>query len=97
MLKEKGVDFDYREYTESPLNADELRHILGQLDLKPGSVLRKRDPSYKKLGLSGSEPDEVLIRHLVENPTLLERPIGVLGDRAVLGRPPEKLLELVGS
>jgi len=97
LLKENGVEFDYRDYTELPLDAEELRQTLGKLGLKPNAVLRKRDPSYKKLRLSGSEPDEVLITHLVENPTLLERPIGVLGDKAVMGRPPDKLLDLVGS
>ena len=97
MLNEKGVEFDYREYTESPLDAEELRQVLRKLGLKPNQVLRKRDPSYKKLGLTGSEPEAELLAHLVENPTLLERPIGVLGKKAVLGRPPDKLLELVGS
>jgi arsenate reductase len=66
-----------------------------RLGLKPGNVLRKRDPSYKQLGLTGSEPDDLLISHLVQNPTLLDRPIGVLDTKAVVGRPPEKLLELV--
>ena len=95
MLKDNGVDFEYRDYMESPLGERELRETLKKLGLKASSVLRKRDPAYKRLGLTGTEPEEVLIGHLADNPTLLERPIGVLGSRAVLGRPPEKLLELV--
>ena len=95
MLRDKGVDFEYRDYTETPLGEQELRETLKKLGLEASSVLRKRDPAYKKLGLTGTEPEEVLIGHLADNPTLLERPIGVLGSKAVLGRPPEKLLELV--
>ena len=78
-----------------PLDEPELRELLGKLGLGPAEVLRKRDPTYRKLGLTGSETKEVLIRHLVENPTLLDRPIGVLGDKAEVGRPPDKLLRLV--
>ncbi|MDH3744338.1 MAG: arsenate reductase (glutaredoxin), partial [Acidobacteriota bacterium] len=54
------------------------------------------DKAFRELGLTGEEPDADLIRDMAAHPTLLERPIGVLGDRAVVGRPPEKLLELFG-
>jgi arsenate reductase len=57
--------------------------------------VRKRDKAYKELGLTGTESDDVLIPLMAEHPTLLERPIGVLGDRAAVGRPPSNLLELL--
>lgn len=95
MLKENKVDFEYREYTEVPLDEKEIRELLAKLGLSPKDVLRKRDPSYKKLGLTGTESAKVIIKHLADNPTLLDRPIGVLGGKAVVGRPPEKLLDLV--
>ena len=94
LLKEKGVDYSYREYTQHPLSVEELQELFSILGLRPKDLLRKRDKAYKQLGLTGEEPDDTLMRHMAEHPTILERPIGVLGKKGVLGRPPEKLLEL---
>ena len=96
MLDEHDVPYRYREYTREPLSAAEIRRVLKLLGAGPKDVLRKRDRAYKDLGLTGDETDAVLIAHMAEHPTLLERPIGVLGKRAVVGRPPAKLLELTG-
>jgi arsenate reductase len=95
LLKERDIPYRYREYTADPLSADEVRDILGRLDVEPSEVLRRNDKAYKELGLTGREPNDVLIEHMAEHPTLLQRPIGLLGDRAVVGRPAEKLLALL--
>lgn len=95
MLEKKGVEYRYREYTKEPLDKSELVQVLAKLGLKPKDVLRKKDPAFKDAGLTGNESDAKLIALMVEHPTLLERPIGVRGKRAVVGRPPERLLELV--
>lgn len=95
MLKERDIDFVYREYTQEPLSEAELHEVLSKLGLPASAVFRKREKVGKELGLTGDEPDEVLVPHMAAHPTLLQRPIGVLGDRAVLGRPVEDLLELV--
>jgi arsenate reductase len=58
-------------------------------------VLRRRDVANRELKLKGEEDPRVLIAAMAEHPTLLQRPIGVLGGRAVLGRPPENLLTLL--
>lgn len=63
--------------------------------MAPGDLLRVRDRANQELGLTGEESAEELIAAMAEHPTLLQRPIGVVGDRAVVGRPPEALLELV--
>lgn len=97
MLKEHDVPHRYREYTQEPLSEAELRDVLGKLGLPASAVFRKREKIGKELGLSGMESDDVLIPHMARHPTLLQRPIGVLGDKAALGRPVENLLELVGS
>ena len=68
--------------------------MLTKLGVGPKEVLRKRDRAFKELGLTGTEPDAELIRHMAAHPTLLQRPIGVLGDRAVVGRPVQNLLAL---
>ncbi len=94
MLEEFEIPFRYREYTQEPLSVDEVRMVLTALGLRPADVLRRRDPAFGELGIDGSETDEVLIRALVAHPTLLERPIGVMGSRAVIGRPPERLVAL---
>jgi arsenate reductase len=94
LLNEHGIEHTYREYTKDPLTPEELRSVFGKLGLGPRDVLRKRDAT--KAGLSGSESDEELIGLMAENPRLLQRPIGVLGDRAAVGRPPENLLTIVG-
>ncbi|MBX2799493.1 MAG: arsenate reductase (glutaredoxin) [Myxococcales bacterium] len=93
MLDERGVDFTYREYTREPLTEAELRDVLGKLGLEPSDVLRGRDA--KKAELTGDESADELITLMASNPRLLQRPIGIMGDRAVVGRPPEKLLELL--
>jgi arsenate reductase len=94
LLEEKGIDYSYREYTQHPLSVEELQELFATLGLRPKDLLRKRDKAYKQLGLTGKESDEALIHHIAGHPTILERPIGVLGKKTVVGRPPEKLLEL---
>ncbi len=95
MLDERGAQYRYREYTQEPLSEPELRRVLARLGVGPREVLRRHDRSYKELALTGDEDDDTLIAHMAEHPTLLQRPIGVLGERAVVGRPADRLLELV--
>ncbi len=95
MLEEKGIDYRYREYTEEPLSEKEIRETLSLLGVPPREVLRRNDRAFREQGLSGTESDSFLIQKMAEHPTLLQRPIGVLAGKAVLGRPPERLLDLV--
>ncbi|MFT5458889.1 MAG: arsenate reductase [Myxococcota bacterium] len=95
MLKERGAEVEYREYRKQPLSVAELQDVLGKLGLTPADVLRRRDAANKELKLTGAEAPEVLLAHMAEHPTLLQRPIGIRGDKAVVGRPPERLLELL--
>lgn len=93
MLNDEGVPFVYREYTEDPLSRAELATLFGQLKRSPRELLRPSEVTA--LGLDGSESDERLLDLMTEHPALLQRPIGVLGNRALLGRPPEDLLALL--
>lgn len=95
MLNERGIKYRYREYTEEPLTKTELTKILGALGMRPAEVLRRNDKAFAENHLTGKEPDTKLVGLMVKYPTLLQRPIGVNGNKAVIGRPPEKLLELV--
>ena len=94
MLDENGVAYRYREYKQEPLDEEELRALFAKLALTPRDLLRRRDRAYRELGLTGDEPDDQLIQLMAAHPTLLERPIGVHGGRAVVGRPPDRLLQL---
>lgn len=95
MLDEKAIPYRYREYTREPLTEDEIRETLRLLGLPARSLLRTKDAAYSALGLAGDKPDDELIRAMASHPTLIQRPIGRLPGKAVLGRPPERLLELV--
>ena len=93
MLDEAGAAYTYREYTEEPLSVEELEAVFTALGVEPKELLRTRDA--KPLGVTGDEPRAELLALMAEHPTLLQRPIGWTGTRAVVGRPPENLLELV--
>jgi arsenate reductase len=93
LLNGRGVEFENREYTQDPLSQAEIRDVLTKLGLGPRDVLRGRDA--KKAGLSGAESDAELIALMADNPRLLQRPIVVKGDRAVIGRPVENILTLL--
>jgi arsenate reductase (glutaredoxin) len=95
LLDEHGVEHRYREYTEEPLTKAEIERVLRLLGVEPHEVLRKNDRAYKELGLTGNEPKKTLVKLMAEHPTLLQRPIAVSGNRAVVGRPVENLLELI--
>jgi arsenate reductase len=93
LLKERNVPHRYREYTKEPLGEEEVRALLRMLDVPAKAIFRKRDG--KKLGLTGDEGDDVLIPAMAEHPTLIQRPIGILNGKAVVGRPVENLLTIV--
>ena len=97
MLDEKEIPYRYREYTREPLSAQEIRDVLRELGVPARELLRPRDSAYTTLGLTGEEPDSELIRAMAAHPTLMQRPIGRIPGKSVLGRPAERLLELAPS
>ena len=97
LLAERGIDFDRVEYHVEGLPEAKLRELLRKAGLRPGDVLRRREPLVAELGLDGDElpPDDELIALMAEHPVLVQRPIVERGDRAVLARPVEKVLDLL--
>jgi arsenate reductase len=96
LLKEKGVDFERLNYFVDPLTREKLEELLQKTGLGPRELLRTREPRYKELGLKDPAlSDETLLDALVRYPELVQRPIIEKGKRAVLGRPVEKVLELL--
>lgn len=96
LLTERGIDFESVRYHVDGLTEPELRELLRKLGVGPREVLRTREPLVGELGLDRPEvDDEELIARMVEYPVLLQRPIVVRGERAVLARPVERVLELL--
>jgi arsenate reductase len=96
LLDERSVDFDSVDYHVTGIEEAELRELLRKLGTGPRGILRAREPLVKELGLDAPEvSDEQLIAQMVAYPQLVQRPIVVRGDRAVLARPVERALELL--
>ena len=84
------------EYLKNPPSAAELDSVLRMLDMEPRELMRSKEKEYRELGLKDASLSRVqLIDAMVEHPRLIERPVAISGDRAVLGRPTEKVLELI--
>jgi len=92
ILRDSGVEFESVNYYETPLTEENIRDLLDKLNLTLRDILRKDEPSAKDLG---SVSDDALIKIMVENPDLIQRPIVVRGDKARLCRPPENVNELL--
>lgn len=96
LLRARGVDLEVVEYLDAPPSASALRALLGALGTGARSMLRTGEPEYAALGLDHAElDDERLIEAMSAHPRLIERPIFVHGTRAVIGRPPERVLDLL--
>ncbi len=94
LLRDRGIEPAIVEYLEAPPSADELRRILGMLGMKPRDLLRPKEA--REAGLDDPAlGDDALIEGMIANPIVIERPIVVSGDQARIGRPPEKVLEIV--
>ena len=95
LLKENGVEPEVVEYLKKPMDESALRGLLTKLGLKAHDILRTKEGEYKQLGLSPDTPEEEILVAIVQDPILLERPIIVKGNRAIIGRPPENVRELL--
>lgn len=96
LLRERGAEFETINYYEQPLTATQFRSLLGKLGLSPRDVLRTKEPIARELGLGKRDlSDDELIQLMVENPDLIQRPIVVRGDEAVLCRPAENVEKLL--
>lgn len=96
LLTERGVDFESVDYHVTGIGEAELRELLRKARVGPREFLRTREPLVKELGLDQpAVSEEELIARMVEHPQLVQRPIVVSGERALLARPIERVLELL--
>lgn len=95
ILDERGVDAEHVRYLEAPPTVADLRRLMSMLAIDdPRQMMRTGEGVYAELDLEDASPDR-LLEAITAHPILLERPIFVVGDKAVIARPPERLLELL--
>ena len=94
MLEEKGIAPQVIEYLKTPPTKSELREVLTKLGMKPEEIVRKTEAVYTTNYEGKKLSDEAWLDALIAHPILVERPIVIAGSRAIIGRPPERVLEL---
>ena len=95
MLNEMGIDFDKVNYYIKPFTKNKLRTLLKKMDMQPSELLRKNEKAYKELDLKNKKYSETQILDLmISDHNLIQRPIVEKGEKAVLGRPVERIKEL---
>ena len=96
LLEARGLAPTVVRYLDTPLDASQLRDLLAKLNISARQLLRSGEDEYKALNLADASLSEAqLIDAMAAHPKLIERPILVVGDKAVIGRPPEKVLEIL--
>ena len=96
LIAGQGTAVNIIEYLKNPPTAKKLKAILFLLDISPRELIRKKEGEYNELGLSNSAlSDDDLISFMVNHPILIERPIVLANGKAVLGRPPENVLNIL--
>ncbi len=85
-MTEKGVEFETVNYVENPLSASGLKKLLQQAGLKPGEVLRTNEDAYREYVAGKNLSDDELLAVMAKHPELIQRPIVVRGNKAVLAR-----------
>ena len=96
LIREQGHTPKIIEYLKEPLSVSEILNILSLLELEPRAILRTKEEPYKELNLSNSDLTvDQLVEAIANNPILMERPIVINGNKAAIGRPPEKVLAIL--
>ncbi|MBY8937209.1 arsenate reductase (glutaredoxin) [Pseudomonas fluorescens] len=96
LLEARGLTPNVVRYLETPLSAAQIKALLGKLGISARQLLRTGEDEYKMLQLADESLSEAqLIDAIAQHPKLMERPILEVGDKAVIGRPPENILELL--
>jgi arsenate reductase len=95
IIRKKGVEPEIVEYLNNPLNKEELKEVLKKLNIKASQLIRKGETEFKE-NYKGKELNEdQWIQAMVDFPKLMERPIVIKGNKAVVGRPPENVNEIL--
>jgi arsenate reductase len=97
ILRERGIDATYIRYLETAPTREQLEEVLAKLGTDdPREMIRTKEPEYDQLGLAQANRDQ-LLDAMVAHPILIQRPIVIRGDKAVVARPPDRVLDLLDS
>jgi len=95
ILQECGKDFEIIEYLKENLSFDEVKAIVNLLDISPTKLLRKNEAAWKEHFKGKTMSDEDIIASMVKFPKLMERPIVINKEKALIGRPPETIKQIL--
>ncbi|GGG45476.1 arsenate reductase (glutaredoxin) [Bizionia arctica] len=95
ILEKSGKEVEIVKYLENIPSKEELRHILSLLNIKAEALIRTNEAIWKENYKGKNLTEDQLIEAMVSHPKLIERPIVINGERAVIGRPPEKILDII--
>ncbi|MCI2395187.1 arsenate reductase (glutaredoxin) [Aliiroseovarius sediminis] len=95
ILEDRGENVTVRRYLDDPPNEATLRAVLAALDAAPIDITRTGEKRFKELGLTKDTPDDDLITAMVAHPILIERPIVIKDGKARVGRPPDRVTEIL--
>jgi len=95
ILEESGLQFEIIDYLNQPLDKDQIKDLLTKLEIEPIELVRKNESIWKENYKGKDLSREQVIEALAKHPKLIERPIVIVGDKAVVGRPPENILEIL--
>jgi arsenate reductase len=95
LLEERGIDAEVIKYLDEALTVEKLKELLSMLGIEPRALMRTKEAIYRELDLKNEKDPEKLIEAMVVHPKLIERPIVIAGKRAVIGRPIERVIDLL--
>jgi arsenate reductase len=96
MLDERGVPYRTVRYYDAPLTKKKLSELIKKMGIAPRELLSAKEPAYRELGIQAEElSDAEIVELMIEHPDLMQRPILERGGRAIVGRPPERILEFL--
>ena len=95
LLEEKGIDAEVVRYLDTPPSREEIVEVLKMLGISARELMRTKEAIYKELDLKNETDEEKLIDAMAANPKLIERPIVIKNGKAAIGRPIEKIVELL--
>ncbi len=96
LLKGNQSDVQILEYLKTPPTADELMAVISKLGVSVRDIIRTKEAEYKEVGANNESLTDIeLVKLLIKTPKLIERPIVINGNKAVIGRPPENVLEII--
>jgi len=97
LFRKNNIDYERVNYFVELLTEEKLRDLLDKANLSPFDVVRKNEVVYRELNISEIKDADAMVKIIVENPSILQRPIVEFGERAVLARPIERAIELIKS